>query len=133
MQLYNYEKFTTPSRQGDRYVFRHNTGLQNQYVLKLQETLDADAVTILDPNTLSEDGTIALGSVSFTEDGSTMAYTLSSGGSDWVEIHFLRIGVNGETEKLPDVLKHVKFTSLEWTHDGEPLSLLLTVSLPVVS
>ncbi len=62
---------------------------------------------------------IALMSRTFSNDGSLMAYSLSSGGSDWRTIHFLAISPEGSAEELPDVLHNVKFSSMAWTHDGK--------------
>ena len=81
-ELWNYEKYSAPSREGDAYYFFKNDGLQNQSVLYRQatlqqESLDAEPTVLLDPNTFSEDGTVSLGSTSFTEDGSLLAYTIS--------------------------------------------------------
>lgn len=102
------------------YVYSHNSGLQAQSVLYTQATPDGDATVLLDPNTLSDDGTVALGSTSFSEDGTMMAYTLSSGGSDWRTVHVLRVDqATGAPCDLPDKLEHAKFTSLAWTHDGK--------------
>lgn len=72
----------------------------------------------LDPNTLSDDGTISLQDKSFSEDGSVLAYTLSESGSDWVKIKFRDVE-NGKD--YPDLLERVKFTSLAWTHDNKGL------------
>ena len=102
------------------YVYSHNSGLQAQSVLYSQAAPDAPATVLLDPNTLSDDGTVALGSTSFSEDGDLMAYTLSSGGSDWRTVHVLRVDQDdGTPHELADKLEHAKFTSLAWTHDGK--------------
>lgn len=94
--------------------------MQAQSVLYTQATPDGDATVLLDPNKLSDDGTVALGSTSFSEDGTMMAYTLSSGGSDWRTVHVLRVDqASGAPSDLPDKLEHAKFTSLAWTHDGK--------------
>lgn len=69
-----------------RYYYYHNSGLQQQYVLFGQDSLQAEPVCLLDPNTLSEDGTVALKDATFSDDGKLMAYSLSSGGSDWATI-----------------------------------------------
>jgi prolyl oligopeptidase len=69
-----------------RYYYYHNSGLQQQHVLFGQDSLQAEAVCLLDPNTLSEDGTVALKDATFSDDGKLMAYSLSSGGSDWATI-----------------------------------------------
>lgn len=69
-----------------RYYYYHNSGLQQQYVLFGQDSLQAEPVCLLDPNTLSEDGTVALKDATFSDNGKLMAYSLSSGGSDWATI-----------------------------------------------
>ncbi|CAG9466649.1 unnamed protein product [Pedinophyceae sp. YPF-701] len=117
-EMWDYEKFGCPFRRGKRVFYYHNSGLQAQSVLWMQDALDAPAKVLLDPNTLSEDGTVALGGASFSEDGTHLAYKLSSGGSDWQTIHVLRIDDAGQRHDLPDKLTHVKFSSLAWTHDG---------------
>src|SRR5919107_862340 len=73
-KLWNYERYGTPSRQGSRYVYTKNNGLQNQSVLYVSDTLEGEPRVLLDPNTLSSDGTVALSGVAFTDDGSLMAY-----------------------------------------------------------
>lgn len=84
-----------------------------------QPSLDATAAVFLDPNKLSEDGTVALSSLAFSEDGGHAAYALSSGGSDWQTVHVARVDAStGAPAVLPDQLAHVKFSSLAWTHDG---------------
>lgn len=77
-----------------------------------------EPTTFLDPNTLSEDGTIALKDYSFSEDGNLLAYTLSESGSDWVTIQIR--DVESAKDHL-EILKRVKFTSLAWTHDNKGL------------
>jgi prolyl oligopeptidase PreP (S9A serine peptidase family) len=69
-----------------RYYYYHNSGLQQQYVLYGQDSLKAEPVCLLDPNTLSDDGTVALKDATFSDNGQLMAYSLSSGGSDWASI-----------------------------------------------
>ena len=81
-RLWNYEKFGAPSRHGKAYVYTHNTGLQNQGVLYVTTDLKQKGRVLLDPNTLSTDGTVSLGNTVFTEDGRYMAYSLSKGGAD---------------------------------------------------
>ncbi|KFM28357.1 Prolyl endopeptidase [Auxenochlorella protothecoides] len=88
-KLMDYEKFGTPFKKGQRYYYTHNTGLQAQSVVYSQSSLDGEPVVLIDPNTLSADGTVALSSWAFSEDGSTLAYALSSGGSDWQTVHVL--------------------------------------------
>ena len=97
-------------------------GLQAQSVVYSQKTLEDAPTVLLDPNVLSADGTVALSSWSFSEDGATLAYALSSGGSDWQRVLALRVDQEtGAPSALPDELEHVKFSSLAWTHDGRGL------------
>jgi prolyl oligopeptidase len=115
-QLWNYEKYGIPFKEGDRYFYFKNDGLQNQSVLYTLESLEATPQVLLDPNTLSEDGTVALSGLSISEDGKLMAYGLSSAGSDWVEWYVRDV----ETGKdFDDHLKWVKFSGASWTHDRQ--------------
>ncbi|MBE0540852.1 MAG: S9 family peptidase [Verrucomicrobia bacterium] len=114
-KLWNYERYGVPFKQGDRYFYAKNDGLQNQSVLYTMTSLGAEPTTLLDPNTLSADGTVALSGYRITDDGSRMAYGLSSAGSDWQEwkVRDVRTG-----QDLPDHVKWVKFSSASWTKDG---------------
>jgi prolyl oligopeptidase len=114
-QLWNYPKYSLPYKRGDRYFFSKNDGLQNQSVFYVQETLDAEPAVVLDPNTLSEDGTVSLRSQALTEDGKIFAYGLSSSGSDWQEIHIKEVDSG---KSYDDLLKWTKFTSIAWKHDN---------------
>ncbi|EZA56288.1 prolyl endopeptidase isoform X1 [Ooceraea biroi] len=114
-QLWDFPKYSCPAKHGGKYYFYKNTGLQNQSVLYVQDTLESEPKVFFDPNTLSEDGTVAISSSSFSEDGNIFAYGLSKSGSDWSTIHFL----NTQTgEKYPEVLEKVKFSPITWTHDN---------------
>jgi len=115
-QLWNYEKYGIPFKQGNRYFYFKNDGLQNQNVLYTLTSLDAEPRVLLDPNTLSEDGTIALSGIAISEDGNQMAYGLSTSGSDWNEWKVLDVET---ASNLPDHLKWVKFSGASWTHDGQ--------------
>ncbi len=110
-KLWNYEKFSAPVRHGDYYYFYKNDGLQNQYVLYRQKTLDSPAEVFLDPNTFSEDGTVALSGTSFTKDGQLFAYSISRGGSDWREIYVMDVE---SKQLLKDQIKDVKFSGIAW-------------------
>ncbi len=115
-QLWNYEKYGIPFKEGNRYFYFKNDGLQNQSVLYTLTSLDAEPRVLLDPNTLSEDGTIALSGLAISEDGKLMAYGLSTSGSDWNEWKVRDVET---AEDLPDHLKWVKFSGASWTHDGQ--------------
>ncbi|MDX1530587.1 MAG: prolyl oligopeptidase family serine peptidase, partial [Rhodothermales bacterium] len=113
--LWDYEKVGAPFKEGDHYFFFRNSGLQNQSVLYQQDALDAQPEVVLDPNTLSEDGTVALATLAFSEDGRYLTYGLSEAGSDW---RTFRIRDLGTGEDLDDVLRWIKFSGASWTHDG---------------
>ncbi|HXT39618.1 MAG TPA: prolyl oligopeptidase family serine peptidase [Candidatus Angelobacter sp.] len=115
-KLWNYERYGVPFRQGGRYFFSKNNGLQNQSVLYTMATLDAEPSVLLDPNTLSADGTVALKGYDITEDGNLMAYALSTAGSDWEEI---RVRDVRTARDLPDLTRWVKFSGISWTKDGK--------------
>lgn len=115
-ELWDYEKYGIPFRQGDRYFFFKNDGLQNQSVLYTLPSLEAEPQVLLDPNTLSEDGTVALSGLAISEDGNRLAYGLSASGSDWVEWKVRDVGTGDD---LPDHLKWVKFSGASWTHDHQ--------------
>ncbi len=114
-RLWNYERFSTPFKEGGRYFFFKNDGLQNQSVLYKQASLDAQPEVLLDPNKLSEDGTVAVSTFSFSEDGKRMVYATSASGSDWREF-FVRDVETGRD--LSDHLTWIKFSGASWTHDG---------------
>uniref|UniRef100_A0A671MKW8 Prolyl endopeptidase n=1 Tax=Sinocyclocheilus anshuiensis TaxID=1608454 RepID=A0A671MKW8_9TELE len=116
MELYNYPKYSCPYKRGKRYFYSHNKGLQNQDVLYVQDSLNSPASVFFDPNTLSEDGTVALKMGRLSEECEYFAYGLSSAGSDWVTVQFLKAD---ELTKLQDVLERVKFSCLAWTHDAK--------------
>ncbi|XP_031844678.1 prolyl endopeptidase isoform X2 [Nomia melanderi] len=115
-QLFNFPKYSCPSRHGDKYYFYKNTGLQNQSDLYVQDTLDSEPRIFFDVNKLSEDGTVTISISKFSEDGSIFAYGLSSSGSDWCTIHFMDTKTG---EKYPEVLEKVKFSEIEWTLDNK--------------
>ena len=114
-QLWDYEKSSSPRKVGDKYYLTRNDGLQNQSVWYVLDDLDATPRVLLDPNTLSEDGTIALSGAAFSDDGRYFAYALSEGGSDWKTWHVMDLAT-GET--LPDRVKWSKFSGAAWLPDG---------------
>lgn len=108
-KLWNYEKIGSPFKRGEHTYFYKNTGLQNHYIVyrKKGETEEV----FLDPNTFSKDGTTSLSGMSFTEDGTLAAYSISEGGSDWRKI----IVINTETKVVvEDSIKDVKFSGASW-------------------
>ncbi|MGB6404226.1 MAG: S9 family peptidase, partial [Candidatus Sulfotelmatobacter sp.] len=115
-KLWNYERFSTPSQHGGRYFFQHNTGLQQQNVLLVAESLNAEPRVLLDPNTLSPDGTVALAGEAISDDGKLMAYGIATSGSDWTEWHVRDIDTGKD---LADDLKWVKFSGASWTKDNQ--------------
>lgn len=115
-QLWDYEKYGIPFKEGERYFYYKNDGLQNQSVLYTLTSLDSEPKVLIDPNTLSEDGTVALGGIAISEDGKYMAYGLSNSGSDWQEWKVRDVATG---EDLSDHLKWIKFSGASWTHDGK--------------
>jgi len=115
-EMWNYEKFSVPEKQGGKYFFFKNDGLQNQSVFYKQDSLEGDPKVLIDPNSWTKDGTIALGSVAFSDDGSLAAYATNEAGSDWTTWKVLDVATG---KNLPDELKWVKFSALAWTKDGK--------------
>ena len=113
--LWDFEKFGTFFKAGGRYYYEHNTGLQNQYVLYVMDSLEAKPRVLIDPNTWSDDGTVALAGMSFSDDGRYLAYGIQDGGSDWRTWRVMEID-GGRV--LEDELKWLKFTGTSWTKDG---------------
>ena len=114
-QLFNYEKMGIPFKRNGKYYSFRNTGLQNQSVLYVQDSLMGEPRLVLDPNKLSDDGTVALAGISFSPDGKYMAYTISRSGSDWNEIYVMNLA---DGSLLDDHIVWAKFTSAEWLGDG---------------
>ncbi len=115
-ELWNYEKFSAPFKEGGKYFYFKNDGLQNQYVMYVADSVTDKGRVLLDPNTLSSDGTVALSGLAISNDGKTMAYGLSAAGSDWQEWRFRNVETGAD---LPDHLKFIKFSGASWTRDGK--------------
>jgi prolyl oligopeptidase len=115
MELINFERYTAPARRGTRYFYSHNSGLQNQNVLYWHTGLDGEPKVLLDPNTFSEDGTVAISGISITDDGSLAAYSIADAGSDWVKWHVRNVTTG---EDLADVVEWSKFSGAAWLKDG---------------
>jgi prolyl oligopeptidase len=113
-QIADYERYGVPSKRFGKYFFSKNDGLQNQSVYYVQE-VDGVPEVLLDPNKLSDDGTVSLGTMSLSNDGKYMAYTIQRSGSDWVEIYVLDVATK---KLLPDHIEWAKFTGAEWYKDG---------------
>jgi prolyl oligopeptidase len=112
-ELWNYEKYSAPFKEGGYTYFYKNDGLQNQSVLYRQMGNETPEV-FLDPNTFSTDGTSSLQGIDFTKDGSLAAYQISEGGSDWRKV----IVINTKTkQKVDDTLRDVKFSGTSWLHN----------------
>jgi prolyl oligopeptidase len=114
-RLWNYERYGVPFKEGNNYFYSRNSGLQNQSVYYTVTSLSGEPRMLIDPNTLSTDGTVALSGLSVSHDGKLLAYSLSASGSDWQEWKVREV----ETGKdLSDDLKWVKFSGASWTPDG---------------
>lgn len=116
-QLFNYERYSTPDRAGNRFFFSKNDGLQNQSVLYWQEGLRGTPRVLIDPNTLSADGTVSVAGLYPSENGRYVAYMTSDGGSDWRTIRVRRVGSPSSVD-TDDVVRWVKFSGLAWAKDG---------------
>lgn len=114
-ELWNYERFSAPSKVGDYYFFSKNDGLQEQSVVYYQKGLDGEPEVFLDPNTFSEDGTVSLAGMSFSKDHRYCAYMISRGGSDWREIYVKEVESGMQ---LDDKVEWVKFSGASWYRDG---------------
>ena len=114
-QIWNYPKYGVPFKRGGMYFFFKNDGVQNQSVLYMQKSLEATPEVLLDPNKLSEDGTVALASIGISKNGKYLAYGVARGGSDWNEIYVMNIATR---KMLPDSINWVKFSGISWKGDG---------------
>ncbi|MEM1395594.1 MAG: prolyl oligopeptidase family serine peptidase, partial [Cyanobacteria bacterium P01_H01_bin.150] len=115
-KLWDYEKYGIPFREGNRYFYFKNNGLQNQSVLYTLKNLDDKPEVLLDPNKLSEDGTVALSGISVSDNGKYLAYGISIAGSDWQQWKVRNIETG---EDLADNLKWIKFSGASWTNDSK--------------
>ena len=113
--LWNYERFGRPAKEGGRYYYSYNDGLQNQDVVYVQDALDSEPVLLIDPNTWSEDGTVALAAYYPSPDGQHVAFTVQDGGSDWRTARVISVDTG---EVVGSDLEWLKFTGLSWAADG---------------
>ena len=115
-ELWNFAQYSSPMKEGGRYYYFKNDGLQNQAVLYVMDSLDGQPRVLLDPNQWSKDGTIALAGLGFSDDGRYLAYARAEAGSDWSTWHVMEIATG---KLLPDELKWTKFSHASWTKDGK--------------
>jgi prolyl oligopeptidase len=115
-ELWSYERYGVPYRKAGALFYTRNDGLQNQSVLYVQDKGASAPRVLLDPNTLSSDGTVALTQWEVAPDGKHMAYGLAAAGSDWNEFRVLDVATGKPTA---DVLKRIKFSGIAWTRDGK--------------
>ena len=114
-KLFNYEKVGIPRKVGDKFFIARNDGLQNQSVTYIFDAIGSEERVFLDPNTLSEDGTVTASLGGASDDGKYIAVLKSAAGSDWQEIRVMDVETGKE---LDDVLKWVKFSGTSWVDDG---------------
>jgi len=114
-EIWNYPKMSTPFKEGERYFYFYNTGLQNQDIMYVKKDLAEEGEVFLDPNEFSEDGTVALAGLSISNDNKYMAYAISKGGSDWREFHVKDVESG---QDLDDHLQWIKFSGMSWYKDG---------------
>jgi prolyl oligopeptidase len=113
--LWDYETIGTPSKHGEYYIYSKNNGKQNQSVYYIKTGEEGKEEVLLDPNTLSEDGTTSVGSFSVSKDDKYLAYTISKSGSDWKEIVVMDLS---SKKLLSDKINWVKFSGISWYKDG---------------
>jgi prolyl oligopeptidase len=114
--LWNYEKYSPPAKKAGRYFYFYNDGLQNQSVLYWMADLDDEPKVLIDPNTLSADGTVALSGAAISRDGQYLAYGVADAGSDWQTWHVRRVA---DGEDLADQVDWVKFSGASWDAASE--------------
>ena len=113
--LYNYERFTIPVKKGGRYFYFRNSGVQNQRLLYVRDTVNGDGRVLIDPNSWAKDGATALAEWSVSNDGKHLAYAVQDGGTDWRTIRVLDVDTG---KVLIDELKRARFTTIAWAIDG---------------
>lgn len=114
-EIWNYPRYSSPFKRGGFYFFFKNDGLQNQSVLYRQSALNEEPEVFLDPNTFSEDGTVSLGGLSFSNDDRYMAYLVSESGSDWRKLKVMEVATE---QVLKDEIRWIKFSHASWYKDG---------------
>ena len=115
IELSSYERIGAPFKQNGKWYFYRNDGLQNQYVIYVKDQLDGEPRVFLDPNKLSTDGTVALKSLDFSNNGRWAAYAISRSGSDWQEFFVIDLATGELTD---DHIEWAKFSDASWLGDG---------------
>ena len=116
-EIWDYEKYSAPAQEGGRYFYSYNPGLLNQSILYTTDSVDDDSGRVLlDPNTLSADGTVALSGTAVSQDGHLLAYGIAAAGSDWNEWKVRDVATGLD---YPEHIRWVKFSGVEWTPDTE--------------
>jgi prolyl oligopeptidase len=115
-ELWNYERYSAPFKIGGHFFYSKNDGLQNQSVLYVQDRLDGEARVLIDPNTWSKDGTVALSGMSVSDDAKYLGFARSEAGSDWQTWKVMSIDTG---KVLDDEVKWVKHSGAAWTKDGK--------------
>ena len=114
-ELYDYERFGTPQKKGGRYFYAHNSGLQNQAVLFVRDSLNGEGRVLIDPNPWAKDGATALAEWVPSENGKLLLYSIQDGGTDWRTVKVRDVATGSD---LADEVKWVKFSNLDWAKDG---------------
>lgn len=114
-ELYNYDRFGLPTKAGTRYFYTRNDGLQPQSVLYVREGLKGEGRVLIDPNLWAKDGATALAEWNPSEDGKHLLYSVQDGGTDW---RIVRVKDVATGQDLPDEVRWVKFSALDWAKDG---------------
>jgi len=114
-ELLNFPRYSLPGKTGGRYFYTYNTGLQNQSPLFVKDTLTAEGRLVIDPNTMSKDGTVALSTIAPSEDGKWVGYGIARAGSDWNEFRVRDLATGQDTD---DVINWVKFSGFSWAKDS---------------
>ena len=112
--LWDYEKYSTPYMVNGKLFYSYNDGLQNQYVLYMADGVNGEPEVLIDPNTLSEDGTVSMASTELSPNASFLAYMLSDGGTDWKTI---LVRDTSKKSDLTDTIKGIKFSNIAWLPD----------------
>ncbi len=113
--LWNYERYSTPFKVGDYYVYSKNDGLQEQNVYYIQKGINGNPEILIDPNKLSPDGSVSLSGIFFSNDNKYLSYGISRGGSDWREFYIMEVSTK---KLLDDKIMWSKFSGNAWYKDG---------------